>query len=859
MLSLIIILSSSVFAAEPDTLRLDRNVVPTFESIRLHLDPEKKDYEGEVEINLDVRVPTRAFRLHAQDLDIQRVELTRDGHVLPARWSTGPDGLMRIAAGQPLSTGPCILIIRFANDIPDKGFGLFRVDEEGQSYLSTQFEMTYARQAFPCWDEPGFKNPFQVTITLPSAFSAFSNTPVEKTTLSGQKKTVVFEKTPPLSVYAVAFVAGPFETVPIMGMSVPGNVIVTAGNARLAGETARVTPAILGALEKRFTAYPFRKLDLVAVPGQWGAMENPGLVIFDQNILLMDPAASTLDSRHNCSWVIAHELAHMWFGDLVTMSWWNETWLNESFATWIGIDIMDEVFPLYRSFVWDIQGTQRAMTTDALPSTRPIRRDIRADDDPMQVFDELSYQKGGAVLGMVESWAGKENFHRGIIDYLGKFRWKNAESKELWESLSLCTGGKVDSMTASFTEQPGIPLVRAELLPHAKLRLSQSRFLNCGFEATPQLWQIPMVINYGDGKHRHQSKHVLKKGVEIISLDCATRPEWIDLNADERGYYRWLVQDSIFQTLAERFCELMNVRERIGFLGNASALLDGGFLRGDAYLRILRAFAADTIPEVLQMVLSGLGKLNDGLRDPGTDASFAHYVRSILRPALQRIATTKRKNEGETVGLLRSGLISVLAVQGRDQEIICLCDSLKTEYFEDPAALDPELVDAVLSVAALHGDDTLFGRFVSGYESAQTPADKSRFLWLLGIFKDRGLLKRGLDYALTGPVAPGDFLSVPFAAAGFIENRAYLLDWTIQNFKAIAAKSSPEILDNLAPRLVRICSDTLLTKARKFFSDPVRKRQMMEINLNKAEERIITLMRVREKEGLSIAEYLKQY
>ena len=855
-----LIVSACAFPDEPDTLRLDRKVIPVFQSIRLKLDPGKKDYQGETDFLLDVRSATRNFRLHSKDLKIKELKLQSGGHRIPVEWNAKSDDLLRISAKQPLEPGGYDLQIRFVNNYQDKGMGLFKGLEGGKPYLATQFETSYAREAFPCWDEPGFKNPFQVTLTIPEVLQAFSNTAVEDIRSSGKEKTILFQKTPPLPVYLVAFAVGPFESVPITEMPVPGSVVVPMGETALAAEAVNLTPPILKDLEKRFGPYPFQKLDLMAMPGMMmGAMENPGLIIFSSWGLLFDPKSITVDQRLVCARVISHEIAHMWFGDMVTMAWWNDAWLNESFATWIQTNVLDDVFPHLNSFLWDIQSFQYSMGTDALPSTGPIRRTIRSTDDPLQVFDELSYRKGGTVLGMVESWAGKENFGKGIIEYLEKHRWGNAESEDFWISLSRGIGENAADLIGSFVNQPGLPLVRAELLSPAKLKLSQSRFLNCGFQAAPQRWRIPMVVDYAAGAEKFRKKLVLAEDSEVVALDCTSRPDWVNLNADARGYYRWLVPDDVFLALADRSTEILNVRERIAFLGNASALLDGGVLRGDAFLKMLRSFASDDAPEVLQAVLDGFRKMNNGLVGIEAKASYARFVRSVLNPVLSRIGSEKRPNEGLTVAMLRSGLISVLADIGGDVQCIRRCDSLTAVYFQSPESVDAALVDPILNISALYGDQDLFERYRHEFEAARTPADKSRYLWNLGAFRNRGLLVKALEYAMSGPLDPMECLFIPFTAARSPENRGYLLDWAIQNYDALKSKASLELMDFLVPDLVTVCSDTLLRKAKNFFLDPSRARQTLDINLDKAADRITTVMRVREKEGPAVAEYLKRY
>jgi cytosol alanyl aminopeptidase len=845
---------------EPDTLRLDRKVIPAFQTVRLHLDPSRPDYSGSVEITLAVHAETPALRLHAKDLKIRDLRLGDAKGDIPARWTVRPDGILQISPQRPLTPGFGELRIRFRGNFGKNGLGLFRSESEGNTYLATQYEPSYARSAFPCWDEPGFKNPFRIVLTIPSDLSCFSNEPVAAVTAHGKMKIVTFMESRPLPVYAVAFAVGPFDTVPIPSLSVPGNLIVPAGRSSFAAEAVRRTPPILAALEKWFGPYPYRKLDLIAVPDMGGAMENPGLVTFDPNALLMDPDGSTLDQRQSCSGIIAHELAHMWFGDLVTAAWWDDIWLNESFATWIGPEITDRVFPEFREFAWTIQGRHGVMGSDALPSITPIRRTVKADDDPWQVFDELSYTKGGAVLGMVESWAGPEYFREGLADFLQSHRHMSADASALWKSLSRSTGGDVDAMIASFVDQPGLPLVRAEVLADGRVCLSQTRFVNAGFEAPAQTWRIPMTWKCSDGRNTALMKRVLQKEADTVVVDGIAAPAWILPNADERGYYRWIVPDSMLFRMSRDAAAIMNVRERIGFLGNASGLMDGGYLGGDEYLEILNCFASDPEPEVLQAVLSGLRKTGDLFAAEAAPPDFAAYVRRTLTPARERIGFSKRPGEAPSLAGLRSDMLTVLTSLGRDTSALRFCDSLAAACLTNPSDVDPDLADAALASSARDGDEILFRRVVAALESAASPDIRSRFMALLGSFRKREILSLALDYGLH---ATGDNRNalwwIPFRASEFMENRPALMEWVFRNADTIRDKADPMILDYLIPGLVQVRSDSLYRKAQVWAADPARKSQLLDVNLLKAGDRLTTRLRLLEREGAAVERYLRDF
>jgi alanyl aminopeptidase len=512
--------------------RLERKVVPTFQSVRLALDPAQPIYTGTVHVDLRAREATSSFDFHARGITIERLVLARAAEGKPAGWEAadGERGIparhptegerVVVTTERPIDKGAYALDIDFSVTFDTQATGLYRLQVNGAWYAFTQFEATDARGAFPCWDEPDFKIPFQVTLVVPKGDLAIGNTPILRVAIEGDHRVVEFEKTSPLPTYLLAIATGPLETVAMQGLPFPGRIVTVKGSARLAQEAARVTPTITLALEKYFgIPYPYRKLDVPAVQEFWpGAMENAGAIAFADRILLIDPRAASVDQRRSLVTIMAHEVAHMWFGDLVTMKWWDDLWLNESFASWMGDRVSDQAFPEFKAELAQATGADEAMKTDARLSTRAMRQPIEGVENLAQLADTLAYDKGQAVLTMFESWLGPETFRKGVVAYLKAHQWGNATASDLWASLSKAAGKDIGAAMPTFLDQPGVPLAAKK------------------------------------------------------------RPAWIHPNAGETGYYRWQVPPAMLTALADGAPGTLSPRERVGFLGNLAALLNGGAL-----------------------------------------------------------------------------------------------------------------------------------------------------------------------------------------------------------------------------------------------------------------------------------------
>jgi cytosol alanyl aminopeptidase len=828
------------------TVRLGSDVVPVTQQVTLTADPRSDSYRGSVSIELDVKKPARTFRFHAVDLSISSFKLTRGGAPIDAVYSASDGGTMLVKVEKPLQPGRYSLAIDFRNKYNRQAVGLYKMTlKDGTPFLFTQFEAIDARRAFPVWDEPGIKIPYELTVNIPAQYDAVSNTPVAAELKEGDTRTIRFARTKPLPSYLIALAVGQFDYTPIEGMSVPGRVVSPKGQGHLAGTAAQYTPPILAAMEKYFGGkHPFEKVDLIAVPEYWaGAMENPGAITFRDTILLLDPATATPSQRQNLARVTAHELAHMWFGDLVTMEWWDDLWLNESFADWMGDKITDQLFPEFEHAISELDGVQRVMSSDVRATSDPIRRREQTPEEAMGSVG-LAYDKGKAVLSMFEQWIGPEKFRKGVLAHIHANEWGNANATEFFASLSRHAPAGTSAALETFIAQPGIPLVTVEQTGPSTVRLTQKRF-STG-EVKPQTWRIPVTLR-------------TNRGTKAVLLDTASKTvqldgpvEWVYPHANATGYYRWQMDDASMHALAKHATEVLEPRERLAFIGNLGALFRAGELHGDAYLELLSGFASDTDPHVASTLLGALGNIRTTFDTPENRTRFAGYLRRTLGPALARIGMTPKEGEPQTVTILRPELLAYLAEYGGDEAVWRFVSEAAPRYLQDPKTLHPTLAGTVISLSASRGDAALYDEYRKRFENATLPAERSRYLNALRQFSDPELRKRTREYALTGPTRPTELFTL-VNRSGTAEERESLYQWVTENYDAIMKKLPPNFAAGL-PFIAGGCEPERVVRAREFFAS--RKTVGTERQLARIEEQVNECAALRAREMEAVARYL---
>ncbi|MEO6463057.1 MAG: M1 family metallopeptidase, partial [Candidatus Eisenbacteria bacterium] len=848
-------------APSPAAGRLGRDIDPLSERVSLRLDPRDSTYTGTVVITIEAKRPFGEVVLHAQDMSVESVFLAGGTVQVAPRWTSEDHGRLRVTLPERVPAGLYELTLRFMNDFDTRATALYRLQSGGEWYAFTQFEADDAREAFPCFDEPEFKIPWTLDLTVPAAHLAVSNTPIASESPAGDgMKKVVFKTSKPMPSYLVAIAAGPLETVPIEGMSIPGRVITVQGQSHLAGEAQRVAGPLLTALESYFgRPYPYEKLDLLALPEFWpGGMENAGAITFADRVLLLDPKTASLAQKRTLASITAHEMAHMWFGDLVTMRWWDDLWLNESFASWLGEKVTHEVFPEYGIEERLITDSEEAMQTDGRLTTRAIRQPVAALDNLLQSADVLAYNKGQSVLGMFEQWLGPAAFRDGVRNYVTSFAWRNAEAADLWVALGRAAKKDVGKAMGTFLDQPGLALVSVEPLAAGRVRLTQSRFLPPGSVApSPQRWSLPVTLKYGGATGPAKTKNVfLTLPMQVVTLEPGTT--WVYPNGRAWGYYRWKLPDAAIAALVARATTVLEPRERMELVYNAGALLDAGAMTGDVYLAVLETMATDPEPLVVEAAIGGLAKVKNAFVEPASAEAFARYINRALSPALERFGPSKRSGEREAVSFVRGPMLRWLASEGRNARARAYGDSLAAAYLAEPSSIDPALALAALQIAARDGDEPLWERIRTKFESAPNPAERRTYLLALASFETPALRAKSLAYALTGPLKPQETLTVPRRIAeGSEDGRAVTYEWIATHYDAVLLRLPP-MLAVFMPSLGGGCSPERLARAQAFFAEPAHAPRGTEKELAKLTERVEDCVELRRREGERVKSYLNR-
>ena len=751
-----------------DPHRLPRHALPSRYEVRLEPDLEAATFTGSVLIDVDVAEsdPTvEGLVLNSAELTIHSARI--DG--AEATFVVDPElERVSVSCGAPLSAGAHRVELDFDGTINDRLRGFYRstfVDADGVERViaTTQMQSTDCRRAFPCLDEPEFKAVFSITLVVADGLMAISNSPeVSRRTVddgNAVRVEVSFADTMVMSSYLVAFVVGPLEaTEPIDVDGTPVRVVHTPGQRHLAGFGLETAAFCLRWFREYYGIdYPGEKIDLVALPDfAAGAMENLGCITFRENLLLVDPDRATQSERQLVVDVVAHELAHMWFGDLVTMRWWNGIWLNEAFATFMELAACDAFRPEWGR--WETFGVERsvAFETDSLSSTRPVEFEVRSPADAEGMFDVLTYQKGGALLRMLEQHLGADRFREGVSHYLTRHAYGSTETADLWDAIEETSGEPVRRIMDSWIWQPGYPLVEASL-DGDEVVLSQRRFsFDAASDAT--VWSVPVAVRTTNGVSR-----LLLEG-EVVRIPAGTGS--VVVNAGGHGFLRVAYDRALLDRLED--IRALETLERYNLVDDAWNAVLADRLDVVDLLALLDRFAGEDDLHVWRAIAGVVVQLRRMTPDEASGA-LAERVAGLARPALDRLGDPVA-GEPDVVGSLRGLLLRLLALSGDDAASVDRCRAIFESSTTDPSGVDPELLAAATTVIAARGGRAEFDALVDGFRNGPTPQDQLRCLYALAEFDDADLILETCELAMSPAVKTQN---APFLLRACIGNRQH--------------------------------------------------------------------------------------
>lgn len=765
--------------AVSSSLRLPGDVQPKEELLELRVDPHRERFSGTASLLVHLDVPRRVIYLHGKGLAVGRVTVTpQEGGDVAAAWSqVDESGMAALILPQPLQPGMARIRIEFAAPFGSTLRGLHRVKQSGLTYAFTQFEPIAARESFPCFDEPSYKIPFTLTLIVPKDMEAVANAREQARVDDGKSWRVHFAPTPPIPSYLVAFAVGPLDIVAAPDLP-PNSVrarplqlrgIAARGRGKEMAYALAHAGELLALLEEYFgSEYPYDKLDLLAVPDKQGAMENPGAATFSESLLFVDESTASVAQRRRFAGVVAHEFAHFWLGDLVTMRWWDDIWLSEAFATWMGHKIVDRWNPNMNAQVDLLAGVQRAMDADSLASARAVRQPIESTHDIENAFDAITYQKGAAVLAMFERWLGHEAFRQGVRRYLEQHRFGSAGTDDFIAAISATVGRDLTQPLRTFLDQPGVPWIEARTICDgaAHVHVRQSRYLPLGSSGESQrTWQVPVCARFGVGKEVREVCTLVSESEGELPLG-ATCPDWVFPNAEGAGYFRVGLAATDLARLRRSNLRTLSTRERIAYVSNMRAAYDRGATSFAAAFESTLPLVGDAEPEIAGAALHFLQQAREWLYDDPMRSIIEAYLRKIYGGLGQKLGFQPAPDESPQRMRLRVGVIEALASIGRDPLVRNKLWALALDYLGHGAdgaihadAVDPNVITAALAVAGEQAKADLWEAMRAQLHRSEDETLRERLLWALAQTQNPVLAARALSLTLDATLRTSEALT----------------------------------------------------------------------------------------------------
>jgi aminopeptidase N len=747
------------FKYETTPGQLPKSVCPLEYTIRIEPDLDKFTTRGTETVEILALQPVTEIVLNALELEVTKATLTADQEMELQPHLDDVKQTLTLTLPKRLGPGKYLLKLEFAGKIGDKAQGLYYVKYAAPSgkkiMLGTQMEPTDARRMFPCWDEPVFRAGYQLTVVVPEKHLAVSNTKIEREKRLGNGwKEVQFARTPPMASYLVALVSGELEELKGEAEGVPIRIITTEGKREQGRYALEVTERVLAFYNSYFgIRYPMAKLDQIAIPGGFsGAMENWGAITYNERNVLFDPAKSSQGTRQGVFGVVAHEMAHQWFGDLVTMSWWDNLWLNEGFASWMSAKASEVLNPEWQTALNADAAKGGVMNDDARRATHPILQPVVNESQANDAFDNITYAKGQSFLRMLENFLGEDAFRRGIRQYLADHEYSNATTADLWNALAAASGKPVKALAAGWTEQPGFPLVTVTTDVRGGrqiVTLEQERFTVQYPDAPPLQWTIPVALT--DLTRPNTLAFAVLDG-KMTSVPFGDSNSVVKADAGDAGYYVTAYEPALFAKLRQ-LINALPAADRLNLLDDTWLMVQAGRVPSSDYLDLAESLKGETTYQVLNQVISVLDTI-DGLEQgrPGR-AAFRKFACDWMRPQLDRVGWEPRKTDGPTDLLLRSRVIASMGNMG-DAGVAREAQARFAKFMANPRTLPADLRGPVLMIAGRYGDRATYEQLHDLARSAKGTEERQLYYRAMAAAQDPDLAMLTLSISLTDETVP---------------------------------------------------------------------------------------------------------
>ncbi|MBK8256513.1 MAG: M1 family metallopeptidase [Polyangiaceae bacterium] len=841
--------------------RLPTDVQPLRTALFLQIDPRAERISGTATIEVNLTRPRDVIWFHGKNIHSRGASVLVTGANIQATYhEVDPSGVAALRLDRPIGPGHAVLRVDYDAPFSTGSEGLYLVERGGQKYAFTQFEAVAARQAFPCFDEPAFKTPFDLTLFVPRDMEAIANTrEVERTYVQNDLVRISYAPTQPLPSYLLAFAVGPLDIVngsPIAANTVRKQPIPLRGVA-VRGRGKELTYALAHTAEVVATleaytgiAYPFDKLDIIAVPDKRGAMENAGAITFAEQLLFIDETRAPLRQKRAFWSVMTHELAHQWFGNLVTMPWWDDTWLKEAFATWATGRVLTQLRPEDGVELSRTRSTFESMNADGLVSARQVRQEIRSSHDIQNAFDDITYRKGGGVIRMFEEWMGKDAFRTGVSSYLSAHAGSTATADDLFAALSVSAGRDVSSSFRSFINQPGVPLLDTELIcsPQGNyLTVKQSRHLPVGSAGdSNKTWQIPVCAKFPNGKNVEQVCSLFTGSAASIPLPAAKCPAWVMPNAGASGYYLSSMPLADLKKLTGAALKELSPSERFAVAHNLKMAFQRGTPVADL-LPLLNSLAGQPDPPIVAAVMEPYRVAKSWFSTKADREAIESEARRVFGPVWKNLGWEPKKgaSENDDRRALRAELLQFMVVTANDTTVkkeAAARGRAHVGYGTDgafhPEAVDADLATPCLIAAALDGDTAFYEHLVRTLTKTRDDVVKSRIVTALASFQDPAIAARALAFSLDPQMPSTDLTTIVDIQLGSPITRARAFGWFQDNLTNLANRRTPSRRGTL-PLLARdLCERPYALALSSLFADRIDGYEGGPRNLNAALESI---------------------